>query len=764
MKQGHKEYVKHMSATLHMGNLDQVLKGFHSIPKPYNDANGLEIKIWNLNGTITTPWFQSDYVEEYYIKNREFLLVLELPDDIKDQVGSGSLTIDLEVDTREVEGWVEEVSTFTFHTIRKNWSEAESHCQKEGGHLASVISEEVNQVLANVASGKYVWLGGRRKDGEWTWSDNSTWGHTNWESISGSRNCVRLYSGTWVNVACTNKYEFFCQTNKILKGKRMLSQTYSKNELNPSTMVVLYKYKAASQQLLDSWKDKRMTGIRFSWRIKNAPLIASISEVGRSIRTPHLGDAFEFPDDLVYRALLSPSKSIIEQMSNGSLVIELDITMNPSDEAYAFTTSYKLYKLKRSWTDADLHCRKEGGQLASIHSKWEQLKVEKAAEGERYVWLGGRKIDGQWQWADNTTWSFENWRYNAPRSYKYLQMEGVLWLDFYSVDRIPFLCQGPKVALTKSGLVRIEFNKEQLDFFPFHVVFKSKAFDQPTLNTSSAGDDETMRRNSGFTLNWFLKDNNGTQVTEKLPARQEDWKREVIPRYKDPFFHMMVQLAKELRLQNMTKKEILKEVIIRKSQTSVMTKADEMCLMGQINKEQNEVFSKVLSSLHKRDGEPIVEDIETGYELFHVVMFCSPMVFNTYSMIDQLLSFETTRAIILATVNLFQSGAITDETTFALTRQFYQVLADTLDMQYGNILLATMTSEQMQAAIRNKWPFFNKNTAFVEKCLQGSTCDTLQGLYQNLGKAILSFLPKVFHYRCQQRVKRAVPPPGPPDS
>ena len=43
-----------------------VLQGFHSQPKPYNHANGFEIKMWNLNGTITTPWFGGDYMEEYY--------------------------------------------------------------------------------------------------------------------------------------------------------------------------------------------------------------------------------------------------------------------------------------------------------------------------------------------------------------------------------------------------------------------------------------------------------------------------------------------------------------------------------------------------------------------------------------------------------------------------------------------------------------------------------------------------------------------------
>merc|ERR1712218_102342 len=99
-----------MLATLHMENTDQVLRGFHSVPTPYNDVNDLKTEMWNLNGTITTPWFGGDFVEEYYKEDREFHIVLELPGDIEDQVGNGSPIFELEVDTREETGWIEDVS------------------------------------------------------------------------------------------------------------------------------------------------------------------------------------------------------------------------------------------------------------------------------------------------------------------------------------------------------------------------------------------------------------------------------------------------------------------------------------------------------------------------------------------------------------------------------------------------------------------------------------------------------------------------------
>ena len=65
-------------------------------------------------------------------------MVLELPDNIKEQIGSGSLIIELEVDTREELRWVEDVAMYTLHTTLKNWFEAEAECQREGGHHSCI--------------------------------------------------------------------------------------------------------------------------------------------------------------------------------------------------------------------------------------------------------------------------------------------------------------------------------------------------------------------------------------------------------------------------------------------------------------------------------------------------------------------------------------------------------------------------------------------------------------------------------------------------
>ena len=244
---------------------------------------------------------------------------------------------------------------------------------------------------------------------------------------------------------------------------------------------------------------------------------------------------------------------------------------------------------------------------------------------------------------------------------------------------------------------------------------------------------------TGFTLNWFLEGSNGSQLTEKLAARQEDWKQEVqTPNYEQPLLAEMVQLASQLRLKNMTKEEILEEVILAKVQNIKILEEVGVCSLEQIKPEnQSYVFSKLVSNTYKTEAPLSEEDIKTGYELFHVIVYCPLMVIKYFRFVDQMLSSESPRIIIQSIVNLFQSGAITDKKSFTLARQFYHILASTLELQYGNVLLATMSNEHLQAVIRNDWPFFGNNTSLVEECLQGSSCDGIQDSFQKLGNVFI---------------------------
>ena len=66
-------------------------------------------------------------------------------------------------------------------------------------------------------------------------------------------------------------------------------------------------------------------------------------------------------------------------------------------------------------------------------------------------------------------------------------------------------------------------------------------------------------------------------------------------------------------------------------------------------------------------------------------------------------------------------------------KTFYDVLAGTLKLDYGNILLATSTKSQLQALIDNDWPFFTNTTDLLKDCLMNSDCDDIQEIIQELG-------------------------------
>ena len=180
--------------------------------------------------------------------------------------------------------------------------------------------------------------------------------------------------------------------------------------------------------------------------------------------------------------------------------------MREQDEI-AFTTSYKLYRMKETWAGAEAHCKSEGGHLASGHSSNQQALAEKS-----YGWLGGRMAEGsaEWRWSDNSTWDFTNWQSgsgNIEDRCLYMKYGGK-WQDQSCTIPLYFLCQ-QDIAITKeTGFTRFEMGEDQMmKFSPFYITFKSKALDKQMTN--SLAEEKKM---TGFTLNWFMEDKNGQLI------------------------------------------------------------------------------------------------------------------------------------------------------------------------------------------------------------------------------------------------------------
>ena len=84
----------------------------------------------------------------------------------------------------------------------RTWDEAEAHCQSEGGHLASIMTEHENQEVmrltlvdeGSLLYNKAAWIGGRRKNRIWKWADHSVWNFKNW---------YQLYQNDTIGESCS---------------------------------------------------------------------------------------------------------------------------------------------------------------------------------------------------------------------------------------------------------------------------------------------------------------------------------------------------------------------------------------------------------------------------------------------------------------------------------------------------------------------------------------------------------------------------------
>ena len=192
---------------------------------------GFEIVICNSNGQWKTPGFGEEYEVSYYKERRNHHFVLLFPENLVEQLGTGSLVVHLEVNTRNEEGWKEYVaykegSKYKLYTGSATWYQADALCKSEGGHLASVLSEgENDEVMALVSGLKYgAWIGGkyRREEKVWLWSDGSAVTYTGWanrsvvlEQLEANEldNCVYETNLGWMAAACNRLQNFICQTD-----------------------------------------------------------------------------------------------------------------------------------------------------------------------------------------------------------------------------------------------------------------------------------------------------------------------------------------------------------------------------------------------------------------------------------------------------------------------------------------------------------------------------------------------------------------------
>ena len=173
---------------------------------------------------IQTPGLGGIFDEgaAYSTSEQVFLAVLNLPNDVKEKMESGTLEIGLDVVMRQANGWSDQVfafSSFKLHRRAKKWLQAEAVCKSEGGKLASIHSDWEQMLAEKAALGGWAWLGGRNlwKDGQGQWADNSTWLFTRWDGGKIQYDNLALNpQGFWKDSSVTSSFSFLCQAETVI--------------------------------------------------------------------------------------------------------------------------------------------------------------------------------------------------------------------------------------------------------------------------------------------------------------------------------------------------------------------------------------------------------------------------------------------------------------------------------------------------------------------------------------------------------------------
>ena len=86
------------SAEINSENFENLSKGYQTAPT-LTDNNITETLFCSTSGTFHTPYFRGELEESFYESDQQHRVKLELPENVKEFIGSGLLLIELEVDT-----------------------------------------------------------------------------------------------------------------------------------------------------------------------------------------------------------------------------------------------------------------------------------------------------------------------------------------------------------------------------------------------------------------------------------------------------------------------------------------------------------------------------------------------------------------------------------------------------------------------------------------------------------------------------------------
>ena len=317
-----------------------------------------------------------------------------------------------------------------------------------------------------------------------------------------------------------------------------------------------------------------------------------------------------------------------------------------------------------------------------------------------------------------------------------------LWVSAKCKSARRFICASQLNTLRGITNNTLKFTKDQLPFPQINVWYNY------TFTNRSLLDSWKNKKMTGFRLNWFILDEDGKYVLERMDDLPGDWKpKGAIPTYQEPFLIQMVQLVSRARDQNISREEVIDKFVKKKANLikTGFLQYTTMCSGGRVKEENNkDIFSEILTNLdiESRQVDVTEEDIKSGFLIFSSIVHCSESVALT-QFLHSLLSTQSPRTIIQATVNTIQSEGIAEDMNRKKFNEFFLALDKIFHFQLGKILLAISSPSQLQTMRDKDLPYFTHYSQDLDQCLNGASCLGVTDLVNTLGNIYNSKLP--FH-------------------
>ena len=448
-----------------------------------------------------------------------------------------------------------------------------------------------------------------------------------------------------------------------------------------------------------------------------------------------------YTEDRIHHFVLNFTH-IAKEVGEGSLVVQVDVDIRNKqgweetvtyNEGFKYTSAPKKKDnegndkvIKKSWSDAQAYCKEKGGSLASIRTWREQKEVETLAGGKK-AWIG---LEGL-AWVDGEPLGFTNF---GEESGKIMDSNecGLINRNVWGFEtckhKHDFICQ--KEISVKKNKLRNPYNGKQLkDMEIFQLWYKYKTH----------GNVIKPLRMTGIKVTWFIRNNGNTKGknnSEKIT--------EVKP---DPYLAKMVKMANQARYVESSSEEITFKALQEKDKIihEDIFLYKNKCMGGRIKAEFfNTTFEKIDLGNYKNmtnNNTISSEDIETGFSLFSAIVYCSESVALS-QFLHRLLSTQSPRTVIQATVNTIESGDIIEADNRKGMKSFYHALDKIFKLQFGKLLLATTlnwASPQtfLGPMLEGDFPYVEAYKYEIEQCLGGGDCQAVEDLVQTLGKCHL---------------------------